>query len=318
MGKEDVLIFSEHFEEHLLQLHTDLVCGRYTHGSYTRFLIHDPKLRNIAKASVRDRVLHHAICRVIAPDFDRAFVFDAYSSRKTKGVHRAIERFQSLAQKLSQNNTRTVWALKCDIRKFFDSVRHDRLLTLCAKRVRDDRVMALLKDIVGSFEANSGRGIPLGNLTSQLFANIYLDRLDQYVKRELRVKNYLRYTDDFVLLSRNHEELERVLSLIRNFLSCDLGLELHPAKVSFRKWHQGVDFLGYVHFPYYRILRTKTKWRIFKKLQNLQKEVAAGFADENDLRQTAASYLGVLSHSRNRNLTKQIHRYFRIKTGKTL
>lgn len=208
MGKEDVLIFSEHFEEHLLQLHADLVCGRYTHGSYTRFLIHDPKLRNIAKASVRDRVLHHAICRVITPDFDRRFVFDAYSSRKTKGVHRAIERFQSLAQKLSRNNTRTVWALKCDIRKFFDSVRHDRLLDLCAKRVHDNKVMALLKDIIGSFEVSSGRGIPLGNLTSQLFANIYLDRLDQYVKRELCVKNYLRYTDDFVLLSHDHKELD--------------------------------------------------------------------------------------------------------------
>ncbi|OYV84242.1 MAG: hypothetical protein B7X04_00110 [Parcubacteria group bacterium 21-54-25] len=192
MGKEDVLVFSEHFEKHLLSLHSDLVRGKYKHGPYTRFLIQDPKLRHIAKASVRDRVLHHAICRVIAPSFDRAFIFDAYSSRKTKGVHRAIERLQSLAQKLSRNNTQTVWALKCDVRKFFDSVGHVRLLELCARRIRDERVMALLKDILGSFETKQGKGIPLGNLTSQLFANIYLDPLDQYVKRELRVKNYLR------------------------------------------------------------------------------------------------------------------------------
>jgi retron-type reverse transcriptase len=310
MGKEDVLIFSEHFEEHLLRLHADLVGGRYKHGPYKRFLIHDPKLRNIAKASVRDRVLHHAICRVIMPSFDKAFVFDAYSSRKTKGVHRAIERFQSLAQKLSRNNTQTVWALKCDVRKFFDSVGHDRLLELCARRVRNDKVIALLTDILGSFETRPGNGIPLGNLTSQLFANIYLDRLDQYVKRELRVKNYLRYTDDFVLLSRDREELERVLPLIRDFLLRDLGLELHPTKVFFRKWHQGVDFLGYGHFPHYRVLRTKTKKRIIRKLRNQREEFEAGAIDEDGLRQTVASYLGVLSHSRNRGLAKRIRRDF--------
>jgi len=310
MGKQDVLEFSEHFEEHLLSLHADLASGRYKHGPYTRFLICDSKQRHIAKASVRDRVLHHAICRVIAPSFDKAFVFDAYSSRKTKGVHRAIERFQHLAQKLSRNNTQTVWALKCDVRKFFDSVGHDRLLELCAKRVRNDKVMALLENILGSFETRSGNGIPLGNLTSQLFANIYLDRLDQYVKRELRVKNYLRYTDDFVLLSRDRAELERVLPLIRVFLLLDLGLDMHPTKVFFRKWHQGVDFLGYGHFPHYRILRTKTKKRIIRKLRNQRKEFEAGAIDEDGLRQTVASYLGVLSHSRSRGLAKQIRRDF--------
>lgn len=306
MGKGDVLAFSEHFEEHLLRLHADLICGRYRHGPYTRFLIHDPKLRNIAKASVRDRVLHHAICRVITPSFDKAFVFDAYSSRKTKGVHRAIERFQALAQKLSQNNTQTVWALKCDVRKFFDSVGHDRLLELCARRIPDGKVMALLKDILDSFETMQGDGIPLGNLTSQLFANIYLDRLDQYVKRELRIKNYLRYTDDFILLSRNREELERVLPLIWDFLSRDLGLELHPTKVVFRRWNQGVDFLGYGHFPYYRVLRTKTKKRMIRRLRNQRKEFEEGAIDEDGVRQTIASYLGVLSHSRNRGLAKRL------------
>jgi RNA-directed DNA polymerase len=308
--KLDVLTFAEHFEKHLLQLHTDLVIGKYRHGPYVHFLIHDPKQRNIAKASVRDRVLHHAICRIIMPFFDKAFVFDAYSSRKTKGVHRAIERFQHLAQKLSQNNTQTVWALKCDVRKFFDSVEHDRLLELCAKRVSDDKVMELLKDIVGSFEMKPGNGIPLGNLTSQLFANIYLDRLDQHVKRELRAKNYLRYTDDFVLLSRDRAELERVLPLIRDFLLRDLGLDLHPDKVFFRKWHQGVDFLGYGHFPHFRILRTKTKKRMIRKLQMRYEEFKTGKAGENELRQTVASYLGVLSHSRGRGLAKRVRHDF--------
>lgn len=312
MGKQDVLIFSEHFEQHLLRLHADLMNGKYRHGPYTRFLIHDPKLRNIAKASVRDRVLHHAICRVITPNFDKAFVYDAYSSRKTKGVHRAIERFQSLAQKLSQNNTQTVWVLKCDVRKFFDNVSHDRLLELCAKRIQDSLVMAILKNILDSFEAKPYKGIPLGNLTSQLFANIYLDRLDQYVKRELRVKNYLRYTDDFVLLSRNRAELESILPLIRDFLLNDLALELHPTKVFFGKWHQGVDFLGYVHFPHHRVLRTKTKKRMLRKLRLRKEDFEAGDIDEDGLHQTVASYLGVLSHSRNRGLAKRIRRDFKL------
>lgn len=155
-----------------------------------------------------------------------------------------------------------------------------------------------------------GKGIPLGNLTSQLFANIYLDKLDQYVKRILRVKNYLRYTDDFILLSPDREELERVLPLIRDFLFRDLNLDLHPTKVSFRKWHQGVDFLGYVHFPYHRVLRTKTKKRMIRKLRNRKEAFEAGDIDEDELRQTVASYLGVLSHSRNRGLAKQIRKDF--------
>lgn len=306
MGKQDVLAFAEHFEAHLLDLHGDLTNGTYRHGGYTRFLVHDPKQRSIAKASVRDRVLHHAICRIITPLFDTAFVFDSYASRKTKGVHRAIERLKGLAGTLSQNNTQTVWALKCDVRKFFESVGHTRLIELCRRRIRDDRTLALLTEIIDSFETTLGKGIPLGNLTSQLFANIYLDRLDQYVKRELRIKNYLRYTDDFLLLSRDRKELECALPLIRDFLLHDLNLDLHSLKVFFCKWHQGVDFLGYVHFPHHRVIRTTTKKRIFRKLRKRREEFRAGEIEEDGLRQTVASFLGVLSHSRNRGLAKRI------------
>ena len=141
--------------------------------------------------------------------------------------------------------------------------------------------------------------------------NILSLHIDQYVKRELRIKNYLRYTDDFVLLSRNRDELEHALPLIRDFLLHDLGLDLHPDKVFFRKWHQGIDFLGYVHFPHHRVLRTKTKKRMFRKLEKRQVEFKTGVVEDDDgLRQTVASYLGVLSHSRNRGLAKRIRRDF--------
>lgn len=162
------------------------------------------------------------------------------------------------------------------------------------------------KNILDSFESKPGKGIPLGNLTSQIFANIYLDRLDQYVKRDLRVKNYLRYTDDFILLSRDRFELERVLPLARYFLLHDLDLELHPTKVFFRKWCQGVDFLGYVHFPYHRVLRTKTKKRMIRKLNTQNEEFKAEAINEDGVRQTASSYLGVLSHSRGRGLARRV------------
>ncbi len=310
MGKRDVLAFAERFEEHILDLHADLAAGRYRHGSYARFLIHDPKQRNIAKASVRDRVLHHAICRVIGPIFDRSFIFDAYSSRKTKGVHKAVDRFQALALKLSRNHTRTVWALKCDVRKFFDSVSHDTLLTICARRISDERLLALLRNILESFETRPGRGIPLGNLTSQLFANVYLDELDQFVKRTLRIKNYLRYTDDFILLSADRDELDTALPKIRAFAEEQLGLELHPDKVVFRKWHQGVDFLGYVHFPYHRVIRTKTKKRMLRKLGKQKERLQAGDIDAKNMNASVNSYLGVLSHARGRGLAKHLRRDF--------
>lgn len=310
MGKLDVLAFNEHFEEYILELHYDLMRDTYRHGEYTRFLVHDPKLRSIAKASVRDRVLHHALCRIITPLFDKAFIYDSYASRKGKGVHRAVERLQSVAWRLSRNNTSTVWALKCDIKKFFASVDHERLLSFCADQINDIHVRALLAGIIDSFEERVGKGVPLGNLTSQLFANVYLDRLDQYVKRTLRIKNYLRYTDDFILLSCDRSELERVLPLINAFLLQDLDLDLHPTKVFFRKWHQGVDFLGYVHFPYHRVIRTKTKKRMLRKLQKRREELNAEEIEADDLRQTVASYLGVLSHSRSRGLAKQIRRDF--------
>jgi retron-type reverse transcriptase len=315
-SKIDVLIFMQNFESHLLDLHYDLVRGTYTHDPYTRFFIHDPKQRKIAKGSVRDRVLHHSICRVLIPMFDKSFIFDSYSSRTEKGTHAAGERFRRMAWRLSRNNTQVVWMLKCDIRKFFEGVNHDILLKLCAKKVRDKKLLALIYQILDSYHSLPGKGIPLGNLTSQLFANIYLNELDQFIKRILRVKNYLRYTDDFILMSRDKGELERALPLVRDFLTNHLALELHPTKVTFRKWHQGVDFLGYVHFPYFQVIRTNTKKRIFRKLRKRLEELQTGEIDNETFSQSLQSFLGVLSHSRSRGIVRQINREFSSKIVK--
>ena len=304
--------FAEHAERNLVELHEDLARGTYRHGTYTRFFVHDPKRRFIAKASVRDRVLHHAICRILVPRLDKAFIFDSYASRKTKGTHVANDRLNNFAQRLSRNGTRTVWLLKCDIRKFFDSVDHKVLLRICCKKTADPALLQLLENIIRSFATRPGQGIPLGNLTSQLFANMYLDPLDQYVKRELRCAHYIRYTDDFVFLSEDRQKLEQLLPHIENFLRERLLVEMHPDKIMFKKWHEGVDFLGFVHFPDFKIVRQKTVRRMFRKLSSQFQEAGVEDRERDRLEQAKQSYLGVLSHGRNKKLSRNVRRNFRV------
>jgi RNA-directed DNA polymerase len=305
--KQDVAAFAENLEEHVFGLARELSKGVYRHSPYSSFFIADPKRRNIHKAIVKDRLVHHAIFRVLEPMFDKTFIYDSYSSRRKKGIHKAHERFRSFAWKLSRNNTRTVWILKCDIRRFFDSVDHAILGRMLEKHV-DEQTFGLLKGIIRSFEKTPGKGIPIGNLTSQLFSNLYLNLLDQYMKRRLSIKHYIRYADDFVVISRSKEELFALVPVIRDFLQTELLLELHPDKVLIRKWHQGVDFLGYVMFPHHILLRTRTKRRAMWKLTSKQRLFEEEKITEESLRQSAASYFGMLSHARGRTIRKQLLR----------
>ena len=265
--RADVLAFAADVEEALFRLHDELKQGTYRHGGYETFLVRDPKLRRIHKASVRDRLLHHAIHRVLYPHFDTRFIFDSYSSRKGKGAHAALKRFRDFAWRLSQNRTRVVWVLKADIRRFFDSVRHSELRALLEKNLpRDRKLHALLGEVIQSFNTLSGTGIPLGNLTSQLFSNVYLHPLDQFVKRELGVQHYIRYADDMIFLSADKDALEKTFSRVRDFLRDTLALELHPAKTELRKWQSGVDVLGFISYPSKTIMRPKTRKRMLRRL----------------------------------------------------
>lgn len=304
--KADVSQFAVDVEEHLFDLHHRLAVEQYSHGQYSAFYVRDPKLRSIHKAKVIDRVLHHAIFRVVEPIFDTSFIFDSYSSRKTKGTYKAGDRFRKFTWKLSQNNTKTVWVLKGDIKKFFDSVDHEILLTLLKKKIKDQKVMDVLINIIRSFSTGEGKGIPLGNLTSQLFSNVYLDKLDQFIKRVLQVKYYIRYADDFAILSTDKTSLEKIIPVIRSFLETELKLSLHPNKVHVLKWHQGVDFLGYIHFPYHSIMRTKTKKRMLRKIKETRKAFQNGLMSKYSLNQVIQSYLGQLKHCRSKKLRKLI------------
>lgn len=180
------------------------------------------------------------------------------------------------------------------------------MLDIISKRIKDSDVLWLLKEIINSFSP----GLPIGNLTSQIFANIYLNEFDQFVKNDLRVKNYCRYTDDFVTVSEDKQYLLDIIRKISIFLSNKLRLEIHPKKVIIRKFHQGIDFLGYVSLPFYTSLRTKTRNRIFNKLRKRIKEYKSGIISEQTLEQSLQSYLGVLSHANTHELSEKIRNQY--------
>ncbi len=265
----------------MLILQEELLSGEYRHGPYQPFTVFDPKQRRIHKASVRDRMVHQAVVNVIEPLFERRFIYESYSCRVGKGTHAAVRRLRKFLLQASRNHTRTVYILKCDIKKFFASIDHGILIALLRDRICDKQVTAIIDRIIGSFGSNSGSGLPLGNLTSQLFANVYLHELDWFVKHGLKAKYYLRYCDDFVITGESRDHLKELVDLMANFLCFRLALDLHPDKISICSWSQGVDYLGYVLLPHCAVLRTSTARR------------AVNMVNQENL----SSYVGLCRHA---------------------
>lgn len=308
--KLDVQMFERNLEDNLFELRHDLVEKRYTHGAYTAFYVRDPKVRLIHKAEVRDRVVHHALYRCLNPIFEPTFVADSYSARLEKGTHKGIDRLKIFTRKVGQTHGQC-FILKCDIKKFFASIDHKILLQLFNRRIKDPDVLWLVKRIVDSFSSEFGtpeepKGAPIGNLTSQFFANIYMNEFDQFVKQKLKVKYFVRYTDDFVIVHQNREYLLALKEQVADFLKAELKLSLHPKKIHLRKYRQGIDFLGYVVLPKAQVLRTKTKRRILKRLQLRIQQFKGGKITEEKLLQSFNSYLGVLGHARSYELEQKM------------
>jgi len=309
--KWDVQKFEWRLEENIFQLHRDLKYGRYKHGAYTSFYIRDPKQRHIHKATVRDRILHHAVFTVLNPIFEPTFISNSLSCRIGKGTHKGIYILEKILLQTSSNTFKPCFALKCDIKKFFETVDHRILLNIICKRIKDDDALWLLEEIIESFSSQYStlferKGLPIGNLTSQLFANIYLNEFDQFVKHKLKVKRYVRYTDDFIIVAGNKLYLENIIAPIHSFLAKKLALELHPKKITIRKFRQGIDFLGYIVLPHHRLLRTKTKQRIFRKLEKRIKEYKNGVISKQTLEQSFQSYFGVFSHANTYKLGQKL------------
>lgn len=285
-NKKDVEVFERNLISNIFSIYSDLKNKTYTHGDYTAFNISDPKPRNIHKANVRDRIIHHLLYKELYPSFDTKFIFDSYSCRKNKGTHKAIKRFEKFAQKVSKNHTKQCFVLKCDIRKFFASVDHQVLKDILEKYIEEKDLLLLLDNIINSFSP----GLPLGNLTSQLLVNVYMNEFDQFVKHKLKEKYYIRYADDFVFFSQDKIKLENIIPEISEFLNQRLKLNLHPNKVFIKTIYSGVDFLGFIYFPKHKVLRTSTKRRMARRLQGEVSEEAR------------SSYLGLLSHGNTHKL----------------
>lgn len=279
-SKADVAKFELNLEENIFTLHDSLISGNWRPDPYIAFYVQDPKLRRIHKASVRDRVLYQAVYQKLYPLFDPTFIHDSYSSRDGKGTHKGVKRFDEFARKATANYSKNAFTLKCDIRKFFDSIDHEILLNLIKRKCSYPFLLNLISKIISSFEISPGKGLPLGNVTSQIFANIYMNELDQFAKHVLKAEYYIRYCDDFVIIDESKDKLESYISQLPIFLHNKLSLHLHPRKISIRKISQGIDFLGYVSLPHYRVLRTRTKRRMFKRISG----------------QNMTSYLGMLIH----------------------
>ncbi len=308
--KKDIAIFDLHLEGSIFKLHAELRNGKYVHDPYEAFFVCDPKLRHIHKASVRDRVLHQAIFRVLYPIFDSHFIYDSYSSRNVKGTHAGFKRLVDACRKVSNNWQYTAYALKCDVRKFFDSIDHEILRALLIKRVNDPETVELIDEIFRSFEKEKGKALPLGNVTSQLFANVYMNEFDQFAKHTLKAKHYFRYCDDFVIVHSDKKFLENLIPKIRTFLQDELALTLHPHKVEIRKVRQGIDFLGYVSLPHAKVIRTKTRQRVIRRLSEARSDMEKGFISQDTFHSVAMSYHGVFSHSRNGALLARVKRTF--------
>jgi retron-type reverse transcriptase len=303
--RPNVLRFLFDLERRLLRLQQELLTGSYVPGAYHELHIQEPKPRLISAAPFRDRVVHHALCNQIEPIFERGFIHDSYACRLGKGTHAALGRFTEFAR-------RCRFVLKCDVRRFFPSIDHAILKQLVTRKIKDPQVLWLVgliidhsnpqepvsylfpgDDLLTMLERRVG--LPIGNQTSQFFANLYLDPLDHFVKEELRVRGYCRYCDDFVLFSDDKTFLAEARDRCRLFLE-GLRLQLHPSKSVIYRVEDGPRFLGFRVFPSHRRLARENVARMRRRLRQMQRDFARGHLEQDDVRRRIRSWIAHAGH----------------------
>ena len=301
-SREEVALFGLNLEKELFQLQDELVEKTYRPGRYRIFTIYERKPRQISAAPFRDRVVHHALMNVVEPLLDRRFIYDSYACRQGKGVHKAVKRYQKWSR-------RYAYVLKMDVSRYFPSVDHDILKQQLSSHLKDPHVLALFDVILdGSPEfpmespvyfphddlltpLERRRGIPIGNLTSQFLANLYLNDFDHFVKEQLKAKAYLRYVDDCVLLSNSKAQLHVWREAIDKKLG-EIRLRLHPRKVNLFNVHEGVDVLGYRVFPSYCLLRNDNGFRFSRRLRGFANAYKKGGMEWCDFNPSVQSWIG--------------------------
>lgn len=275
-------------ENKLNELQQMLLNKTYKVSPYKVRTIYEPKKRDIYIVPFYpDRVIHHALMNVVAPIWDKLFIFDSYSCRKGKGQHKGSIQCEKFVK-------RNRYVLQCDVSKFYPSINHDILMEIIRRKIKDENMLWLIEEIVRSFPGN--RNVPIGNYTSQWFGNLYLNELDMYVKHELRVKDYLRYCDDFLLFSDDKERLREISQKIKKFCNDKLALKLSRLKIF--PTSKGVDFLGYQHKKEgYLLLRKSTKKRFKKRIKRLGWELKNGLIELDKARSTVDSIDGWMRHA---------------------
>ncbi len=274
-GKFDVIAYRERLNQNLYDMRSNLIDGSFPIGCYHYFTVNDPKERNICAASFPERVMHHALMNVCEPVFERYAILDSYACRKRKGSLLAVKRAYGFAGKSSAY-------LKLDIARYFDSIDHKILFERLERLFKEKRILELFDRIINSYETAAGRGLPIGNLTSQHFANYFIGFLDHHVKEILHCRKYIRYMDDFIIFSESKPELKELLKRVREFLNDKLKLELNP-NIFLNFTASGFNFLGYRIFPDIVRLSKRSKRRFIKKFKNYEYKYKIGEWREDEL-----------------------------------
>ncbi|WP_337810988.1 reverse transcriptase/maturase family protein [Enterocloster sp.] len=318
----EVLNFSAHLEDNLVKLQKELIDRTYTLGKYREFYIYEPKKRLIMAQPFKDRVVQWAIYQVLNPVFAQGYITDSYACIKERGTHKAVKRLHYWLRRVGKKPEK-YYFLKLDISKYFYRIDHDVLMGILKRKIRDDDMIFLLDKIVNSSETNFGlppgkspgevkrsdrvseKGMPVGNLSSQMFANLYLNELDQYCKRTLGIHFYVRYMDDVIILHQDKDQLHEWKRIIDTFLKEKLQLDLNE-KTCIRPITLGVEFCGYKIWNTHIKLRKSTALKMKRNLKKLQKEYAAGEVTVEEAKQTISSYLGILKHCDSYSLKRTI------------
>ncbi len=293
--KPYVIEFKNNLNENLELLRLELLSNTYKPRQLRTFVIREPKTRKIRKSYFVDRIVHHAICNILGPIFEKRFIYDSFANRKGKGTLNAIKRFDKFKQKVSKNNTRNCYIFKADIKHYFDEVNHNTLINILRKKINDEKLISLILNVLKNH--SNMVGMPLGNMTSQFFANVYLNELDQFVKKELRVKYYIRYVDDFIILHDNKEILESYKEKIDIFLKEKLQLELHTTKSKISLLERGILFLGFRHYTYHRLLRKSN-------IITMRKRIVQG--DYDSICEFLEGWLSYSNHANTYNLRHKV------------
>lgn len=305
--KLPIMRYFANLEENLINTHNHLVWHSYQPKPHRKFFVYEPKKRLISAPPFDDRVVHHAIHRVIEPLIDKRFIFDSYACRKGKGTHAGADRAQKFIRIAKRNHGR-VYALKADISKYFDSIDHSVLKSIISTHLSCLKTKQLLGLIIDSAETQcKGRGVPIGNLTSQLFANMYLNELDKFVKHELRERFYIRYMDDFVIIHHDKQHLQKLRAIIEDFLWDVLKLKTnHKTQVFPISSSSGraLDFLGYRIYATHRLLRKCTAKKFKHKVKRLRRLYAQGKVSGDHIKSVLASYNGCINHANADGLLK--------------